>query len=265
MMLCCSILCSFTCHSAFGDEAQLQQLREAEEVNAALRAEKCQLEKRLEALETELLALRSEYTALMLAQEETLTRNAAFSLAAGHLLRQNAEEELQSESVTLLETLGLVRRRAVKLQGRFRELRNAAENALAVSRSSGAVSQTVAESLAAVAEALDQCLEPLALVSEVEGSAAVNEATVLLVDSAAQIVILDCGVLNGVRNDHRFALRRDGKAVAVLAVVECRLLKSAACLVEGDFGSLVPGAMLVREKILLPKEAQPPVTGRRER
>ena len=74
-----------------------------------------------------------------------------------------------------------------------------------------------------------------------------GSGSILRVDQATQLLLLDRGFLNGVRIGTRFQLTREKKTLALIRVIEARAAISAAILEEGDFSLLVPGTLLRRE------------------
>lgn len=248
-----SILGSFTVELAVADEAIPAEQAELMEANAVLREELRLLREQDRRRQEELLELRSRHARLLLASDRALNEAAAMELAAGHLLLENSGGD-DGSAAALLSALSLVRRQLLLVNQRLAECKVAVESVLTACDASQTARDVVEKRLDALQVAVNDSLQPLSIADpDSFRNAVADSPTILRIDRPSQSVILDCGYLNGVRLDMRFELRRDGVVVATVAVVECRLLKCVAVLLDGDFEQLVPGAMLHRVKLLPPK------------
>ena len=254
---CWVILGSFTAECVQNDEGTQAKILELQEANAALLSELNELRAEKAKCEDNLTKLRSEYTALLLNGDRAITQNAKLELAAGHLLREsigNADDG--DEAVAMLATLGLCRRKLLEANDCLAQYNATVTNVIQACNASSASQQLVRSKMLEVQSALNECLHPLALTSG-NSNAASRDATVLRVDKAAQIAVIDCGYLNGIRNDDIFELRNADGLVATLQVVECRLLKAAVQPVNGNFDRLTPGVMLSRSQTRLNNYPKP--------
>ncbi len=248
---CCVILGSFTAECAQSDVNDQARILELQEANAALQSELKTLQAENQKREADLTALRSEYTQLLINGDKAIEQLAQLELSAGHLLRESisADGKDANEAVAMLATLALCRRKLLEAKECIEQYDAAVVSVLEACNASDASRQLVRRKMNEAQDALNGCLQPLALTSG-NNTATTSDATVLRVDSAAKIAIIDCGYLNGIRNDDRFELRNAEGVTATLQVVECRLLKSAVQLISGNFERITPGIMISRTQTL---------------
>ena len=226
------------------DAVALQEAKVARE-SAERRAVALELE--LEKLKRDYDALRSQYADLYLKSHATVDRMRDLELAAANLLQKKDTTELDAATVQAFEALSLAFDRQAKALQALDDFEKFMSTMMDVLRPSDAMRHSLAERVAAVKTAVEQGLKPLSSVARRgSGGPAVGSASILEVHKDMQLVILDKGLLAGIRPGLRWHLAdAEGKVTARLLTVDSRQEFSAAVLLNGSIEQLAVGGILL--------------------
>ena len=222
------------------------QLKEAEMLAESLREENRELKNTLAEKERQLAEIQSKYAELILRTDRQIGEMTALQLSAAHLLRSAVGEtpENSDKAAEILDAMALIRRRVQEVaQALERHLEKMAAVMDAL-KASDAVRKEAEKEFAELKAKMQKCSEPLML-SAAQRNGAVS-CSILKLDAAAGIAVLDQGSLHGVRSGDEFILQRGEKDAARLKVIESRPLHSAALITAGDKKAAVPGSLLKR-------------------
>lgn len=220
------------------------------------RAARESAEKRVVALNEELAKLRQDYATLRTSYAELFLRSSKqlerlkeLELRAANLVQDHPATDAEKAMTRAVETLSLVLARQVVVQDVLADYEKYLATLMDVLRPSAALRSELTERTAALKEAVEKSLQPLAQYARGEQSASgPTSCTVLSVSKEKELVFLDCGLAAGVRPGRRWCLCDEtGKAVVRLVTVDCRGEFSAAVPVQGDKERIGVGSLLTIE------------------
>jgi len=204
------------------------------------------LNEELERLRQDYAALRGSYAELFLKGSRQLERLKELELRAANLVQGHPASDAEKAMARAVETLSLLIERQVAVQDTLADFEKYLTTLMDVLRPSAALRSELTERTAALKEAVEKSLQPLAQYARGEQSASgPASCTVISVSKEKQLVFLDCGLAAAVRPGRRWCLCDEaGKVVARLVTVDCRGEYSAAVVVQGDGDRIGVGSLL---------------------
>ncbi len=229
------------------DQMALQEAKVARE-SAESRAVALELE--LERLRKDYDELRSRYAELYLRGHATLDRMRELELQAANLVQNKGAGDARGTSQQALEALNLTLDRQLNVQRSLDDFEKFMSTLMDTLRPSDALRRELEQRISALHGAVEQSLKPLSIVARrgSSGGSPNSGATVVAIHADMQIVILDRGLLAGIRPGRKWHLAlADGTVAARLQTVDCRQEFSAAVVLSGDLEQFSIGNVVLPE------------------
>lgn len=219
------------------------KLKEAQVARLAAEQRSAQLDAAIQHLETELEGLRRRYCDLYLQSAQQQQQFADLELAIAGLLA-GREDVVSGRALSrALAALDKAQSTQHKLSDEIRDFGVYLDSVLDVLQPSEVLRREVTERFAALTKAAQRSIQPLPSVAGRGGGDLERQGCrVLAVNDDLQIIVLDRGADDGLRQGTHWRVMNDGKLVARLRVIEVRPSISAAVVVNGGFKAVAPGA-----------------------
>lgn len=227
-------------------QLQIQELRLAREA-AEKRA--VELEAALAKARRDLRQLRSRYADVYLQSQERNRRLETLELQAAHLLVDRQALAKGDTASEALRTLEDVLQAHAALTTRIQAFQTYLNSVLAVLEPSDALRREITARYEALKRAAEQTVKPLSRVAG-RGKRNLEAGTcrVLAVNDDLQVVVLDAGYADGVRQGSRWQITREDQVVARLRVIELRANMSAALLSDGRLENIGLGSVVTPDR-----------------
>lgn len=252
-----SILCahSFLGNNSFSQEhvtggqkktAEALALDEAKVARESAEKRALELELELDRLRKDYDKLRSRYAELYLDSHAAVEKLRDMELRAAHLLQNKASAVSATGETEAMEALSITLGRQVAVKDALLEYEKYMSTLMDVLQPSAAVKSELESKVSDLKKAVEASLKPLSIVAR-RGSGGLDAGTcgILALREELQLVIIDRGLLSGVRPGKRWHLTgAGGKVVARLQTVDSRPDISAAVLTDGGMDQLSVGGIL---------------------
>ena len=238
-----------TCLSAeaVSPQAPLEQKVEVQEAQMARRAaeQKCaELAAALSTTEQEIEGLRRRYADLYLESRRQQQELEYLDLRMAGLLADREDIASGRALSRALSALQDVQGEQHALADKVREFGAYLSSVLDILQPSEVLRREVTERYGALAKAVERSVQPLPSVAgRGDGVPKRQECRVLAVSDDLQVVVLDRGFKDGVREGTRWHVVNGSEVLAKLRVIEVRASVSAALVVEGRFKAIGVGAL----------------------